>query len=304
MQIDKTSNQKIMQCLHYFGIFNHPLTLSEMHRYLSVSISLVKLKERLTEMVLSDMIEQKGAYYGLENIDNQVKERLAKEHLAQNIKSIAQKNAKIIARLPYNLCVCISGSLSKGVMDQDGDIDYFIIAKPNRIWISKSIMKLYKKLFLKNSKDHFCINYMITTDQLEIKEKNLFTATEIESMLLMHNDAIYQQFLSSNPWYKRYFPNADTQDFLAWKLDEDIKPYLWSNLLEFLLDNSLGNYIENYLQRLAAKRNKKKYAAKLTKEEYDLMFRSTKNEAKVHPPNSQGKVLKLYEDRLKTIQQH
>ncbi len=304
MQLNSTSNKKILQCLHYFGIFNHPLTSQEIVRYLSVPMSREVLEEHLSSLVHEQQIEQQGDYFGLEQIAKQVRDRKAKEELAQNIKSIAQKNAKIIAKLPYNLCVCISGSLSKGVMDEDGDIDYFIIAKPNRIWISKSILKLYKKIFLKNSKDHFCINYIITTDQLEIKEKNLFTATEIESMLLVHNEHIYKEFLLSNQWYKAYFPNSNTEDYNVWKLDETPKPYAWVGIFEKLLNNPLGDKLESYLQALASKRNKKKYAAKLTKEEYDLMFRSNKNEAKVHPPNSQGKVLKLYEDRLKTIQQH
>lgn len=294
----------VLKCLHYFDIFKHPLNGSEIHRFSSEAYSQEKISHSLDTLVNNGAIELFEGYYAISDAKQKVEERLIKEKAAIELESIAMRNAILIARFPFNLCVCISGSLSKGVIGSDGDIDYFIIAKPGRVWISKFFLKFYKVLFLKNSKDHFCINYIITTDSLEIKEKNLFTATEIETLLLLVNQTIYDRFIESNQWFRNFLPNGRREGYDKMSIKQHFDKLLWSRFIEWILDNRLGDMLNDKFKKIAANRNNKKYRTNLTKEEYDLMFRSESDEAKVHPPNYQGKVLDLYNEKIKTIVSH
>ena len=88
----------------------------------------------------------------------------------------------------------ISGSLSKGYYDDDGDIDFFIITSPKRLWIARTFLILYKKIFLLNSRKYFCVNYFISSNALEIEEKNIFTATELTTLLPMFGNGSFHKF--------------------------------------------------------------------------------------------------------------
>src|SRR4029453_8923510 len=97
----------------------------------------------------------------------------------------------LIASFPYVRCVCISGSLSKKYFDDTTDIDFFVITKPGRLWVCRTFLILFKKLFLLNSKKYFCINYFIDSDNLEIPDQNIFTATELTTLIPMHDYELY-----------------------------------------------------------------------------------------------------------------
>jgi hypothetical protein len=66
---------------------------------------------------------------------------------------------------------------------------------------------MYKRLFLKGSHKHFCVNYFIDEDHLEIEEKNLFTATELATVLPLYGSQQYTKLIKTNRWLKSFFPN-------------------------------------------------------------------------------------------------
>ena len=51
--------------------------------------------------------------------------------MAADIQKKATKRARFISRFPYVEGVGISGSLSKGYYDDDGDIDFLLLQKPS-----------------------------------------------------------------------------------------------------------------------------------------------------------------------------
>src|SRR5690606_3777846 len=99
--------------------------------------------------------------------------------MANKFSDIARKKAKLISQFPFVRGVMASGSLSKGYADEKSDIDFFIITIPNRLWIARTLLVLYKRIFLLNSHKFFCVNYFVDEKHLGIEEKNLFTATEL-----------------------------------------------------------------------------------------------------------------------------
>ncbi len=298
---NKADIQDVLRSLIYFDLFNHPLKMEEIQRFMQQSCSKERLQELLNAGMQTNALSSHNRYFGFGNVAANVKHRHEKETKAADIEGLAKKNAKIIAAMPFTECVCISGSLSKGVMEEGGDIDYFIIAKPNRIWIAKMFLKAYKWAFLGNKKDFFCINYIISSDNLEIKEKNLFTATEIETLLVMNNEALFTQFLKANQWYGEVLPNKTGIDQKKLYSDNPIKKYGWARWIEKRLNNNLGDRLDEHFRLMAEQRNAKKYKKDIDSKAYDLMYRSHVGEAKVHPPNSQGKILDLYNEACKTL---
>ncbi len=125
----------------------------------------------------------------------------------RNICLSRKSRPKLISRFPFVRAVLASGSLSKGYMDEKSDIDFFIITAPHRLWIARTLLVLYKRLFLGGSHKHFCVNYFVDEDHLEIEEKNLFTATELATVLPLYGAEQYKSLIKTNGWVRDFFPN-------------------------------------------------------------------------------------------------
>jgi hypothetical protein len=71
----------------------------------------------------------------------------------------------------------------------------------------------------------------------------------------MAGNSSMKKFFAANPWSFKYFPNRSLPI-----LEEEIrKPASWiKKLSEFLLNNKLGNRIDDYLMNLTTKRWQKK----------------------------------------------
>ena len=65
-------------------------------------------------------------------------------------------------------------NLSKNYFDANSDFDFFIITKPNRLWISRTLYILLFKLFSKEKQKLYCLNYFISEADLKINDQNLF----------------------------------------------------------------------------------------------------------------------------------
>jgi predicted nucleotidyltransferase len=85
----------------------------------------------------------------------------------------------VIKRFPFVRGVFVTGSLSKNSSDSSSDLDFMVITRKGRLWIARTLLMLFKKIFLLNSYKYFCINFLLSEDNLEIEDKNVFTATEV-----------------------------------------------------------------------------------------------------------------------------
>lgn len=230
----------------------------------------------------------------MEDTPSQENRRKEGNSRAKEFLKIAQKKSKFISKFPYVRGVFISGSLSKNYIDEEGDIDYFIITKPNRLWIARTFLVLYKKVFLFNSRKYFCVNYFIDEDNLEIPEKNLFTATEIVTILPMVGEQLYHKFINENKWVFNFFPNAKIN------IKENVINKNKKGFLELILNTKFGDFIDSYFMKLTLKRWQKKFK-QFTPEEFNLVLKTNKRTSKHHPSNFQEKVPTNYFKKLNEI---
>ena len=53
----------------------------------------------------------------------------------------------------------------------------------------------------------FCMNYYIDEEMLQIKEKNIYTATEVVTLLPLRGIPAFRRFYGHNKWSRTYLPN-------------------------------------------------------------------------------------------------
>ncbi len=289
----------LLKPILYFSLFQYPLTEEEIYSF-SEADSIESLKKELKDLVANKVIYKIDEFYLAENDESQIQRRLSGNQMAKDIHGKANSVSRFISKFPYVEGVGISGSLSKGYFDEEGDIDFFIITTPKRLWIARTFLILYKKLFLFNSKKYFCVNYFISTNSLEIEEKNRFTATELTTMLPMYGNGSFHDFYNENKWVTKYLPNKTIDEGLS-NLNTVKKP-LFTKSLESILNTNLGDWLDSFFLKMTYKKWKVKFN-KLEEKHFNIALKSTKNVSKHHPLNFQRKVIERLNDKYDELKE-
>ena len=289
-----------LRTLLYYDLFRYPLTAEEiLYHNLQTDSSIKELKESLHKLCDDELIYRFEEFYSLRDDPQLVERRKKGNKMAAAMLKTAARKSKFISRFPYVRAVCVSGSLSKNYFDESTDIDFFIITQPNRLWLCRSLLILYKKIFLLNSKKYFCVNYFIDSENLEIPDKNIFTATEIITLIPLYNKELYHQFFLRNNWVKKIFPNS-----LPLKNSHPDQPGNNSlkRITEKLFNTVAGEWLDRYFYRITVKQWRKKFPD-FSDEEFEVNMRSRKDVSKHHPQGFQFRVLQAFEDNCRGFEE-
>lgn len=285
-----------LKTILYFSLFSYPLTLEEIHSY-TTHENIDNTLEELNQLVEQNIITKIDDFYIYNNDYDSITKRLQGNVEAEKIMKIASIKARFIAKFPYVKAVGISGSLSKGYFDEKSDIDFFVITQPNKLWISRTLLILYKKIFLLNSRKYFCINYFISTKQLEIVEKNRFTATELKTLIPLQGKVIFEEFYAANLWINDYFTHFNPN--LVHTEQNSVSNV--SNVIEFLLNNQIGNQIDVLFKKITIQKWHTKFNF-LHKNDFNVALKSTESISKHHPSNFQKKVIISLNQKIEEVQ--
>jgi predicted nucleotidyltransferase len=289
-------NKHILTTLAYFDMFNYPLNRTELFLFMQQRCGHREFDEALKYMVANQYIFNFGEYYTLNNEPRLRLRRMEGNRLAADFIKIAHKVGNILIRVPYVRGIAISGSLSKNFADENSDIDLFIITAKNRLWIARTLMHCVKKLsFLFNRQHYFCMNYYVDEAQLQIAEKNIYTAIEVVTLMPLHGEAVFEQFFAENSWTQTYLPN----NYLRVSAAKPLKNGIGKQLFEVLFNNKLGNAIDKVLMNITASRwNKKTTQKRLNMHGVLLNMYAGRHCSKPNPIEFQHQLLKRYEDKV------
>lgn len=298
----RSLEKSIIGTLTYFDIFNYPLKEEEIMFFLGDEYIEHVFQQSLDQLIEDGFVFRLGHFYSLRNDESLAERRMHGNQQADRLIVIARKVSKLLVLFPFVRGIGVSGSLSKNFADDNSDIDFFIITAANRLWICRTLMHILKKLsFLIGKENWFCMNYYIDEQRLTIKEKNIYTAIEVASLLPLKGIRIFDQFHGENSWAKELLPNYSPQTSGA----REINRNFFKRFAETLFNNRMGNRLESHLMNLTTKRWKRKSAkGKLNDHGALMAMDASKFYAKPDPSNFQEKILNLYNGRkdLYTLQ--
>ncbi len=287
--------REIIGALLYFEIFSYPLTGQEVFHFSNCpEKSAGEILEKLEDLVADGVVFQIENFYLTKNQPDWVEKRKENNCRADELLPIAFQKAKLIGRFPFVRAVMVSGSLSKHCMTPDSDIDFFIVTAPGRLWLARILLTVYKKIFLLNSHKYFCINYFVDTEHLEIEEKNLFTATEIVTLLPVLDGDFYEKLYAINQsWTMNFYPNFPK------RTTENVPPCdhsFFKKSLEWLLSGWLGRVFDHFAMKITVGFWKKKFSH-FDDETFGVALKSRRHVSKHHPLYFQQKVLRAMEEK-------
>jgi len=290
----------ILKVFAYFDLFNYPLSIEEVHYYLETTTEEYAVRKEIELLIEECRLFRIGQYISLRD-DPALEERRNRGRThADNLLDIANKGAGFLFQFPFVRGVCISGSLSKRCADEKADIDYFIITRANRLWIARTLMHLFKKLTYLTGRQHrYCMNYFIDEEALEIKEKNIFTATELLTLMPASGNGGLTRFFDANDWAIGWYPQYRHRDRTA---PTTPKVSLIKRCVERLLNNQLGERLDNYLRDVTAHRWKiKEQRNDLNMRGIKMSLQCGKHYSRPNPEHFQQKVLHRYYRKVKEL---
>lgn len=291
-------NEHITSTLLYYDIFDHPLTIRELF-YLFPQNSMMKTEfiSSLKAAEASGKISIASGYVKLsENSKDVGLLRRERERIAKRRLRIAKFMTKIIKRFPFVRGVFLSGDLSKGVAHPQSDIDYVVVTEPHRLWICRTLLVVFKKTFLLNSKKYFCLNYYVAADRLQLEDRNYFTATEIAHLKPLYHLTTFVSYMNANAWIKQYFPNYRV--FALAGNEVDSHRSLLQRVAESLFRGQWLDRLDLRLMRFMARVWARRYPG-YDAETHARIFRCTPSESCTYVGNFSDKILWLYAEKLR-----
>jgi hypothetical protein len=290
------AEQSIIKALAYFDIFNYPLSQEEIYDFLGEPVAKDVVMATLLQLVEEKRIFRLGDFYSLQADAALRTRRTIGNHKAEILLKTAYKAGGLLYQFPFVRGIGISGSLSKNFADQHTDIDFFIITRSNRLWIARTLMHLFKKLtFITGHQHWYCMNYYVDEEAMRIEEKNIFTATELITLIPVCGNGTMDKFYYQNNWVADFFPHQEMgrQSMLL------SRSGWFKKTMEWLLDNRLGNAVDNIFMRITTRRWKKKEELHKTNDHGVRMGLCTgKHFARPNPDFFQKKVLDEFNKKL------
>lgn len=292
--------ESILSTIAYFDIFSHPLTAEEIKSFMSLPCSTKDLSFSLNELLGDEIIYCYNDFYSLTEDKSLAEKRVKANKYATKQLKIVKRVAGFLSWFPYVKGVAVSGSLSKNIADKKSDIDFFIITKENRLWIAKIFFSVFVKLatFFGFGK-WFCLNYTIDESYLEVEEKNVFTATEIVTLIPLRGNGCFKNFFIANEWVYDFFPGRQISENDA----KELLPIMPRRIIEWLFkftgaektDNAIMNYFNRRWKKLIAKKIFMKSGFQLG------AMMVNKHYCRPYPQHFQKKILQMHKERIEKI---
>ena len=216
--IINSMEKAILKTLIYADIFDYPLNIFEIHKWLiGKKINLRAVEKALKKLNQESRIMNHGGYYFLPKRSGLVIKRKRREKQSKSFLLKAKFYVWFLKFIPWIKLVGISGGLAMKNADKKDDIDLFLVTTKNRIWLTRLLtifildfLGVRRRAKMKPSQvaGKLCANILLEEDQLEQTNKDIFTAHEVLQMrVLWERGGMYGKYLLDNAWAFKFLPN-------------------------------------------------------------------------------------------------
>lgn len=276
MESNYSNLQKsILKTLAFFDIFDYPLTLVEVYKWLYQPIgeySLYDISQELQGGALSSLVSSADGFYFLSGRQAIIKTRLRRYQMAEKKYQIALRAATFLRWIAFVRMIAVCNNVGYNNGSKDSDIDFFIIVKQGRLWWSRLAITLVTTLLGIRRHgikvvDRVCLSFYTADNHLNLSDISLkpidpYLVYWLATLAPIYNRDTYDQFMESNYWLKDYLPNYHFNYLNNRRSVKDV-PYVefFRNLDKFILQGRLGDYLEKISQLIERKRLKSFFGA-------------------------------------------
>ncbi|MBU2523668.1 hypothetical protein KKG71_00545 [Patescibacteria group bacterium] len=260
--------QAVLSTAAFFDLFDYPLTLDELEKYLFGEI---KHDRKNLEIYLKQSPKiaiMDGVFY-LSDRAGLHKERVIKEGLSKKLWLKVNKFAGKLSYLPFIKSVCVCNNLAFNCPQPESDIDLFIITKKNRLFTARILITILSHILgVRRHKgkiaQRFCLSFFVCEENLDfsklaIKPYDIYLAYWIKTLKPVIDNGVMVKFLQNNRVFlKRYFA-AECMVDRSKQIDLSHYGKTVSKKLSSILGGKFGDLLERFLKKWQMKRAEAKY---------------------------------------------
>jgi hypothetical protein len=240
--------QAILCTIAYSDVFDHPLTEAEIHTYLiEVPASRAEVHRALyADLLPARRLACREDHFMLPGREAALDLRRRRGEFSTRLWPHAVRYGRWIGHLPFVRMVAVTGSLAVDSADRQADLDYLIVTRPGRLWLTRALVILLVRLASRRG-DTICPNYFLSEGALELPQRNLFTAHELAQMTPLVGTEVYGHMWRLNGWVRGFLPNVARRTdgtTLSGVYSEKIRPGL-----EALLQSRWAGRLEEWEMR-------------------------------------------------------
>lgn len=229
----------ILAALAYSDIFDHPLTMDELHKFLVVPATKEEIAICISAM---NKIHCHDGYYFLADRPEVVDIRRTRETISRKAFRRAKFYGRILGSLPFIRMVALTGSLAMLNLSKNRDMDFMLGAKPGHVWTARAFVLAFGRM-ARLFGDVICPNVIISEQKLAWEARNLYSAREFAQMIPISGLDVFHQLLAANQWVHDILPNAPLESIGS---PMEQKQNSLQALLEWALSNPLAIRFEQW----------------------------------------------------------
>lgn len=204
-------DRAVVGTIAYGDVFDYPLRLSEVHRYLhGVRATVDATAHALAQCVADGVVSYRDGCYTLPGREELVATRQSRAARAATYWPAAIRYGQIIAGMPFVRMVAVTGSLAWGNVPQSADIDYVVVAEPDHLWKCRWLLAVLRRV-ARLEGINLCPNCMVTKRALTVWDRDLYVAYELAAMRPIAGLGMYRRLRRANPWTAGFLPNAHAE---------------------------------------------------------------------------------------------
>ncbi len=212
--------RSVLAALAYFDVFDFPLTLVEIARFLPRSSPAEKELPALTDIrktLRRCPVGEREGYFFLAGRDAIVDRRREKYLLAAGKYRKARLLAACLRLLPSVRLVAVCNSLAIYNAERDSDIDFFVVTRPGAVWFTRLVTTGAVSLFglrpdARTQRDRYCLSFFVTENALDLSSLALPSGDTYLRYWLATLQPLYDaggvmdRLMAANAWLARDLP--------------------------------------------------------------------------------------------------
>ncbi|MBI5222551.1 MAG: hypothetical protein HY980_03585 [Candidatus Magasanikbacteria bacterium] len=253
--MDEKNRQSVLRTLAYFDIFDYPLTREDVRRY-CYSIDFADYGDDYTDLLIHleqieqlQQIQHKNGFYFLSGREANIAARQDKVKIVEQKMKVAVRGIKKIRWAPFVRAVFVCNTVAGAVVEENSDIDVFIVARAGRIWLARALVTLTLCLFglrrtKRKIKNRICLSFYVTDDSLNLEkiaiEDDIYLKYWLAQLIPVYDpDNLLAEIQRANVWASKSLPNAFVpfQPISRWQ----VKNSRWSIKIKRLLEKMWGS---------------------------------------------------------------
>jgi hypothetical protein len=236
----------IYSTVAYRDVFDFPVTLDEIHRYLhGMRCAPADILQAVSSgSLIGHHLEWDGEYVALRGRGALFEVRRSRREASRRQWPTARMFARFLATLPNVRMVAVTGSLAAGNFPTGGDIDFLLVTDAGTMWRTRALCRLLARLDATLAKGLFCPNTFLSAAALPLTRRSLYDAQELCQMIPLFGFETYREVRRANAWTDERLPNAagpPSQEPICAPFSAGLK-----RCGEWLLDGAAGRAIENF----------------------------------------------------------